>query len=93
MVWHPYAAEAVQREDGGHGSLLAPEVLWANLLHRWQQDPDELQLALRRTADRVDDEMQAWRRRGSVQSVWPNREALLACIGGVSVPAPSLASN
>ncbi len=40
------------------------------------------ELALRRTADRVDDEMQAWRRRNSVQPVWPNREALLACVGG-----------
>ena len=39
------------------------------------------ELALRRTADRVDDEMQAYRRQSSVQSVWPNREALLACIG------------
>ena len=39
------------------------------------------ELALRRTADRVDDEMQAYRRRTSVQSIWPNREALLACIG------------
>lgn len=39
------------------------------------------ELALRRTADRVDDEMQAWRRRSSVQTVWPNREALLACVG------------
>ena len=39
------------------------------------------ELALRRTADRVDDEMQAYRRRSSVQSIWPNREALLACIG------------
>jgi two-component system sensor histidine kinase KdpD len=39
------------------------------------------ELALRRTADRVDDEMQAWRRRSSVQPVWPNREALLACVG------------
>lgn len=38
------------------------------------------ELALRRTADRVDDEMQAYRRRSSVQSIWPNREALLACI-------------
>ena len=38
------------------------------------------ELALRRTADRVDGEMQAWRRRSSVQPVWPNREALLACI-------------
>ncbi len=39
------------------------------------------ELALRRTADRVDDEMQACRRRSSVQKVWPNREALLACVG------------
>lgn len=39
------------------------------------------ELALRRTADRVDDEMLAYRRRASVQSVWPNREALLACVG------------
>ncbi|MFG6416548.1 DUF4118 domain-containing protein [Roseateles sp. DC23W] len=42
------------------------------------------ELALRRTADRVDDQMQAWRRehtdvrRGAV---WPNRESLLACVG------------
>ena len=28
------------------------------------------ELALRRTADRVDDEMQAWRRRSAVQAVW-----------------------
>ncbi len=39
------------------------------------------ELALRRTADRVDDEMQAYRRRRSVQAVWPNRESLLACVG------------
>lgn len=39
------------------------------------------ELALRRTADRIDDEMQAYRRRRSVQAVWPNREALLACVG------------
>ncbi len=39
------------------------------------------ELALRRTADRIDDEVQAYRRVASVQSVWPNREALLACIG------------
>lgn len=38
------------------------------------------ELALRRTADRVDDEMQAYRRQSSVQSIWPNREALLACV-------------
>lgn len=43
------------------------------------------ELALRRTADRVDEEMQAYRRHSAVQSVWPNREALLACVG----PGPS----
>ncbi|MGE8319256.1 MAG: DUF4118 domain-containing protein [Comamonas sp.] len=44
------------------------------------------ELALRRTADRVDSEVLAYRRRASVQPVWPNREALLACIG----PGPGM---
>ncbi|SER45334.1 DUF4118 domain-containing protein [Giesbergeria anulus] len=39
------------------------------------------ELALRRTADRVDDEMRTYRRASSVKPVWPNREALLACVG------------
>jgi len=39
------------------------------------------ELALRRTADRVDDEMRAYRSASAVKPVWPNREALLACIG------------
>lgn len=39
------------------------------------------ELALRRTADRVDGQMQDYRRQSSVQMVWPNREALLACVG------------
>jgi two-component system, OmpR family, sensor histidine kinase KdpD len=39
------------------------------------------ELALRRTADRVDDQMQAYRRNRSVSSVWPNRESLLVCVG------------
>jgi two-component system sensor histidine kinase KdpD len=39
------------------------------------------ELALRRTADRVDGQMQAWRRDSAVQAVWPNRAALLACVG------------
>ncbi len=39
------------------------------------------ELALRRTADRVDGEMQAYRSRSSTSPVWPNRESLLACIG------------
>jgi len=39
------------------------------------------ELALRRTADRVDDQMQSYRRHNTVAKVWPNREALLACIG------------
>lgn len=39
------------------------------------------ELALRRTADRVDDQMQSFRREGPLGNVWPNRESLLACIG------------
>lgn len=42
------------------------------------------ELALRRTADRVDDQMQAYRREHTDVSrgaVWPNRESLLACVG------------
>ena len=39
------------------------------------------ELALRRTADRVDDQMQAWRREQGTAVVWPNRESLLACVG------------
>ena len=38
------------------------------------------ELALRRTADRVDGEMQAYRRQSSAAPVWPNRESLLACV-------------
>ncbi|MDR7272388.1 two-component system sensor histidine kinase KdpD [Pelomonas saccharophila] len=42
------------------------------------------ELALRRTADRVDDQMQAYRREHTDlgrAAVWPNRESLLACVG------------
>lgn len=39
------------------------------------------ELALRRTADRVDDEMLAYRRETSVTTVWQTRDALLVCIG------------
>ena len=39
------------------------------------------ELALRRTADRVDDDMLAWRRESSVEPVWQTRDALLVCIG------------
>lgn len=39
------------------------------------------ELALRRTADRVDGQMQAYRSRSSAAPVWPNRESLLACVG------------
>ncbi len=39
------------------------------------------ELTLRRTADRVDGEMQAYRLRSAVAPVWPNRESLLACVG------------
>ena len=39
------------------------------------------ELALRRTADRVDGEMQKYRRDQAVSSVWKARESILACIG------------
>lgn len=39
------------------------------------------ELALRRTADRVDSQMIEYRRDKSVASVWQTRELLLACIG------------
>jgi len=39
------------------------------------------ELALRRTADRVDDEMLAYRRETAAGAVWQTRDALLVCIG------------
>jgi len=38
------------------------------------------ELALRRTADRVDGEMQAYRGHSATAPVWRNRESLLACV-------------
>ena len=40
------------------------------------------ELALRRTADRVDVEMLQYRRDQSVAPVWQTRESVLACVGG-----------
>ncbi|RZT38497.1 sensor histidine kinase [Cupriavidus agavae] len=39
------------------------------------------ELALRRTADRVDDDVRAYRDAKSIAPVWRTREAVLACIG------------
>ncbi len=39
------------------------------------------ELALRRTADRVDVDMRAYRRESAASKVWHTREALLACVG------------
>jgi len=39
------------------------------------------ELALRRTADRVDDQMRAWRDRQGQEKVWHTRDAVLLCIG------------
>ncbi|WP_415035722.1 DUF4118 domain-containing protein [Azonexus sp.] len=39
------------------------------------------ELALRRTADRVDDDVLAYRRATSANTVWPTQESLLVCIG------------
>lgn len=38
------------------------------------------ELTLRRTADRIDGEMQAYRLKNASMTVWPNRESLLACV-------------
>ncbi|AOV15969.1 two-component system sensor histidine kinase KdbD [Acidihalobacter aeolianus] len=39
------------------------------------------ELALRRAADRIDNEMLAYRRHNTISRIWPNRESLLVCIG------------
>ncbi|MBF0427736.1 MAG: DUF4118 domain-containing protein [Magnetococcales bacterium] len=39
------------------------------------------ELALRRTADRVDGDVRAWRREKSVTTVWQTRESVLVCVG------------
>lgn len=39
------------------------------------------ELALRRTADRVDEDVLAYRREKSVTTVWPTQESLLVCLG------------
>ena len=39
------------------------------------------ELALRRTADRVDDQMHAWREAQGQNKVWHTRDAILLCIG------------
>jgi two-component system sensor histidine kinase KdpD len=39
------------------------------------------ELALRQTADRVDDQMRAFRRTSAAAQVWQTRDTLLACIG------------
>ncbi|MEI8196506.1 MAG: sensor histidine kinase KdpD [Phycisphaerae bacterium] len=39
------------------------------------------ELALRRTADRVDAQMEAFRQQNAVQSLWPAADRLLVCVG------------
>ncbi|MBV8759902.1 MAG: sensor histidine kinase KdpD [Deltaproteobacteria bacterium] len=43
------------------------------------------ELALRRTAERVDADVQAYRREQRIRALWPTRERLLVCIG----PSPA----
>ncbi|MFA7330282.1 MAG: sensor histidine kinase KdpD [Candidatus Delongbacteria bacterium] len=45
------------------------------------------ELTLRRAAERVDQDMEAWRRERNIQATWPATERVLACVG----PAPSSA--
>ena len=44
------------------------------------------ELALRRTADRVDEQVLAYRRDQSVSSVWQTRESILACVDPGAAP-------
>jgi two-component system sensor histidine kinase KdpD len=39
------------------------------------------EISLRRTADRVDEDVLAYRRKQSVTTVWPTQESLLVCVG------------
>lgn len=45
------------------------------------------ELALRMTAERVDADVQAWRRKQGIEATWPARERILVCVG----PAPQSA--
>ncbi len=45
------------------------------------------ELALRVTAERVDAEVQAWRRQRGIDTLWPTRERVLVCVG----PSPASA--
>ena len=40
------------------------------------------ELALRRTAEHVEDDVQAYRQERSIDAIWRTREAVLACVGG-----------
>ncbi len=39
------------------------------------------ELALRRTAERVDEQMESYRRDAGVQDIWPTAERILVCVG------------
>lgn len=39
------------------------------------------ELALRRTADRVDDQMRSYRQERSIQALWQTQESILVCVG------------
>lgn len=43
------------------------------------------ELALRRTAERVDDQMRAYRHREEIERVWHTHDALLVCLGPLDV--------
>jgi two-component system sensor histidine kinase KdpD len=45
------------------------------------------ELALRLTAERVDAEVQAWRRQQGIRATWPARERIMVCVG----PSPASA--
>ena len=47
------------------------------------------ELALRRTADRVDDQMVTYLRQNAIEGPWPTAERILVCVG----PDPQFASG
>ena len=74
-----------------------PELVQARLRDGGQAEPAAFaragtlhalrELALRMTAERVDADVQAWRRKQGIEATWPARERILVCVG----PAPQSA--
>ncbi len=66
------------------GKIYAPELVGAARANFFQLGNLTAlrELALRRTAERVDDQMVGYMRRHAIEGPWPASERLMACIGG-----------